>query len=131
MIPKLVTPADSSYQLYQCIRPGKASLSYLLCADGEAFVFDPSRNIDVYVSTAKAGNCKISKVFETHRQADYISGCQLLHQKENASIMASNLDFEGADFNYTPVANTSDFECGGVTVRAIHTPGHTMGSTCY
>ena len=131
LIPKLLTPVDSPYQLYQCVRPGKASLSYLLCSDGEAFAFDPSRNIDVYVNAAKADGCKISKVFETHRQADYISGGQLLHKECSASIMVGESDFEGAGFAYTAVDDAATFQCGALTVQAIHTPGHTMGSICY
>ena len=131
LIAKLVTPEDSPYRLYQCIRPGKASLSYLLCSEGEAFVIDPSRNIEVYINTAKSDNCKISKVFETHRQADYISGCQLLQQEEDVAIIANDLDFEGAGFEYTSIKHGSSFQCGAVSVRAIHTPGHTMGSTCF
>lgn len=131
LIPKLLTPPDSPYQLYQCVRPGKASLSYLLCSAGEAFVIDPSRNIDVYIDTAKANGCEISKVFETHRQADYISGSQLLNEKTKATIMASGLDFGGASFDYSSVDDGATFQCGNVTVQAIHTPGHTMGSTCY
>ena len=131
LIPRPVTATDAAYQLYQVARPGKASLSYLLCSQGEAFVFDAARNVDVYMDVAKEQGCQISKTFETHRQADYISGCQLLQQEAAASIMASPIDFAGADFDYQPVNDGDSFQCGDVMVRALHTPGHTLGSTCY
>jgi len=131
LVPRLVTQPDGPYQLYQCIRPGKASLSYLLCSGGEAFVFDPARNIQVYIDRAADHAAKITRTFETHRQADYISGCQLLAQATGAAIMANDLDFQGAHFKYTPVKGGDRFRCGEVEVQAIHTPGHTMGSTSY
>jgi len=131
LIPRLITPEEAPYKIYQCIRPGKASLSYLICSEGEAFIVDPSRNIEVYINTARENGCRISKSFETHRQADYISGCQLLLKETTAEIFASDFDFEGADFTYNSVADGDTYLCGKVTVKAVHTPGHTMGSTSF
>jgi glyoxylase-like metal-dependent hydrolase (beta-lactamase superfamily II) len=130
LIPKRVA-GGGGYELYQCIRPGKASCSYVLLAKGEGMVFDPSRNIEMYQKLAAAHDCTIGRTFETHRQADYISGCQLLAEATGAVIMASRLDFEGADFDYQPVGLGDLFSCGGIEVKAIHTPGHTLGSTSY
>ncbi|MDH5297473.1 MAG: MBL fold metallo-hydrolase, partial [Desulfobulbaceae bacterium] len=130
LIPCLVNESGG-YKLYQCIRPGKASCSYMLVANGEAMVFDPSRNVEVYTRLADSLSAKISRSFETHRQADYISGCQLLKKASGCTIMASRLDFDGAAFDYEEVADGATYSCGGVEVKAIHTPGHTMGSTCY
>jgi len=130
VIPQLVADGDG-YELYQCVRPGKASCSYQLIANGEAMVFDPARNVEVYTRLAEAKGAKISRSFETHRQADYISGCQLLKEATGCSIMANRLDFDGAAFDYEPVSDGDTYSCGGVEVKAIHTPGHTMGSTCY
>lgn len=122
---------DNKFELYQCIRPGKASCSYFLISNGEAMVFDPSRNVEVYTSLADAAGAKIVRSFETHRQADYISGCQLIKAATGCTIMANQNDFDGADFEYEPVADGNTYSCGGIEVKAIHTPGHTMGSTCY
>ncbi len=130
VIPQLVT-GDNGYELHQCVRPGKASCSYLLIAGGSAMVFDPARNVGVYTGLAEARGATITHSFETHRQADYISGCQLLKAKTGCTIMANRLDFEGAAFDYQQVNDGETFSCGGVTVQALHTPGHTMGSTCY
>ncbi|HIJ79007.1 MAG: MBL fold metallo-hydrolase [Desulfobulbaceae bacterium] len=133
LIPKLVTPKKSPYSLYQFIRPGKASCSYLLIYKGEAMVFDPARNIDAYLAIAEKHDSKIGKTFETHRQADYISGSPALGEKVGATIHVNSVDFEGAAFAFEPVADEEIFAWakGGPEVRALHTPGHTMGSTSY
>ena len=134
LVSKLVSPAGAAYKLYQFVRPGKASCSYMLLQGGEAMVFDPARNIEAYVKVAEENGCRIVRTFETHRQADYISGCQLLAKATGAVIAANRLDFEGAAFPYDEVVDGDCITCGGsggAEVRAIHTPGHTMGSTCY
>ncbi|MDH4322025.1 MAG: MBL fold metallo-hydrolase [Desulfobulbaceae bacterium] len=123
--------SGGKYELYQCIRPGKASCSYLLISGAEAMVFDPSRNVGVYTKLAKAKGAKIVRTFETHRQADYISGCQLLKEATGCTIVANRYDFEGADFDYEPVKDGHTYTCGSVKVKALHTPGHTMGSTSF
>jgi len=74
LVPRQISPAGAPYVLYQCIRPGKASCSYMLLAGDEAMVFDPSRNIAVYQDLAVKHGSGIGRIFETHRQADYISG---------------------------------------------------------
>ncbi|MDH3359636.1 MAG: MBL fold metallo-hydrolase [Desulfobulbaceae bacterium] len=130
LVPRKVNTAGN-YELYQCIRPGKASCSYMLINGGEAFVFDPSRNIEVYTQLAESKGAKILRSFDTHRQADYISGCQLLKEATGCTISVNQQDFEGADFEYDAVQDGNTYPCGGVEVKAIHTPGHTMGSTCF
>lgn len=121
------------YEFVQFQRPGKASLSYgLLCGD-EMMVFDPAKNIAAYETFARDHGCTIVKTFETHRQADYISGSLSLHRSTGAAIVAPEADFKEAAFPYTPAGdgNAFTFSAGGPVVRAIHTPGHTPGSTCY
>ena len=121
------------YRLFQFIRPGKASCSYGLLCGNEMMVFDPAKNIDAYVDFAKQHGARIVKTFETHRQADYISGSLPLYRAVGAHIMAPGGDFEGARFDYTAVKDGDRFAFSGAEplVNAIHTPGHTPGSTCY
>ena len=130
LIPRKVN-SDGDYELYQCIRPGKASCSYMLIADGDAFVFDPSRNVEVYTKLAESKGAKVLRSFDTHRQADYISGCQLLKAATGCTITVNKQDFDGADFDYESVKDGNTYSCGGVEIKAIHTPGHTMGSTSF
>ncbi|MFH7319943.1 MBL fold metallo-hydrolase [Desulfurivibrio sp. D14AmB] len=133
LVSRRVNPASDPYHLYQLNRPGKASCSYLLVSGREAMVFDPSRNIEAYIELAASHGATIIRTFETHRQADYISGGPALVEKTGCLNGANRTDFEGADFSYGAVENndTFGFAEGGPEVKALHTPGHTMGSTCY
>jgi glyoxylase-like metal-dependent hydrolase (beta-lactamase superfamily II)/rhodanese-related sulfurtransferase len=121
------------YEFYQFRRPGKASCSYALLYGKEMMVFDPAKNIAAYQTFAEQRGCAIIKTFETHRQADYISGSQPLNRTVGAAVMAPEPDFKGARFFYTPVkdGDVYTFTGGGPDIKVLHTPGHTPGSTCY
>ena len=132
LCPKLISGKDAEYELYQCIRPGKGSCSYMAFSGQEAMVFDPSRNVEFYKKFAKEKNCKIVKIFETHRQADYISGSIQLAADTGATIHANPVDFDGAHFDYDGVEDMGFCSfANGTSVQTAHTPGHTMGSTSY
>jgi glyoxylase-like metal-dependent hydrolase (beta-lactamase superfamily II) len=130
--PVLVEENDR-FSLFQFIRPGKASLSYSLISGNECFIFDPARIADFYIDFAKARGLKISKIFETHLQADYISGSQALSKATKADIIGHKGDFAIAAFEYEAVKNGQTWKISDkdVVVKAIHTPGHTPGSTSY
>jgi glyoxylase-like metal-dependent hydrolase (beta-lactamase superfamily II)/rhodanese-related sulfurtransferase len=132
LVPKLITTTDR-YQLYQFIRPGKASCSYGLIAENEVMFFDPSRNIDFYIDFAKEQNVQITKTFETHLQADYIAGSRIIAEQTGAEFLANATDFAGSKIVYTELENnkTYGFASNGPEVRVIFTPGHTPGSTTY
>jgi len=125
--------AGSDYELYQFRRPGKASCSYGLVCGKEMMLFDPAKNIAAYQAFADKKGCLITKTFETHRQADYISGGPMLQQTLGTEVLVPPADFQGAAIDYTPVNNGDQFSftSGGPLVKAIHTPGHTPGSTSY
>jgi glyoxylase-like metal-dependent hydrolase (beta-lactamase superfamily II)/rhodanese-related sulfurtransferase len=124
---------ENGYEIHQFRRPGKASCSYGLVAGKEMMVFDPAKNIDQYQTFADDRRCVITKTFETHRQADYISGSPALSRAVGAEIIAPQPDFDGARFDYTPAkdGDAHAFSNGGPTIKVIHTPGHTPGSTSY
>jgi glyoxylase-like metal-dependent hydrolase (beta-lactamase superfamily II) len=132
LAPKLIT-SQAGYKLYQFIRPAKASCSYGLIYENEMVVFDPSRNIDFYQSFASENGCKLVKTFETHLQADYISGSQQISANTGAQIIGHENDFQGAAFEYKAVDDQDvfSFSNGGPEIIAIHMPGHTPGSTSY
>lgn len=121
------------YELYQFRRPGKASCSYGLLSGKEMMVFDPAKHIDFYLDFAREKGCTITKTFETHRQADYISGSDMLRRSAAAEIVAPEADFKEARFPYTPALHgeTHRMRSAGPKIEVIHTPGHTPGSTCY
>lgn len=132
LVPKLVN-SDINYELYQFIRPGKASLSYGLIHDREIMLFDPSRAVDFYVNFAAEKGCTIIKTFETHLQADYISGSRDIAARSGAEFLANDGDFKGSKNNYISLKNgeIQTFKNGGPKVKVLSTPGHTPGSTSF
>ena len=132
LAPKLVA-SENGYELYQFIRPGKASCSYGLIYEDEMVVFDPSRNADFYQDFAKEHGVVIIKTFETHLQADYISGSKQIASDTGAQIVGHQIDFKDAVFEYQGASDQDvfHFSKGGPEIKAIHTPGHTPGSTSY
>jgi glyoxylase-like metal-dependent hydrolase (beta-lactamase superfamily II) len=132
LAPKLVA-SDEGYELYQFIRPGKASCSYGLVFEGEMVVFDPSRNVKFYRDVAEEHGAKIVKTFETHLQADYISGSRQIYSDTGAQIIGHENDFKDAVFDYKSVSDQEVFKLSkaGPVIKAVHMPGHTPGSTSY
>jgi glyoxylase-like metal-dependent hydrolase (beta-lactamase superfamily II)/rhodanese-related sulfurtransferase len=103
--------------------------SYFISSNGEAAVIDPIRDSDFYLQIAKDNNSVIKYIFETHFHADFISG-----HLELAGITDATIIFGPATkarFNFHMAADGEEFKIGDITVEAIHTPGHTIESTCY
>ncbi len=132
LVPKLVTD-EQGFTLYQFIRPGKASCSYGLIFGKEMMVFDPSRNVDFYLAFAKEKGCKIIKTFETHLQADYISGSREIAEKTGADFFGNEADFGSSKNPFIPLEDgeTHNFSQDGPEVAVLFTPGHTPGSTSF
>jgi glyoxylase-like metal-dependent hydrolase (beta-lactamase superfamily II) len=119
-------------QLVQVRRRGKGCVSYLIGADGRAFVVDPSLDIDVYVQLAQEHGWRIVKVLDTHLHADHLSGARSLAAATGASLHLNPADT--FDFDYEPLSDSDRFElsgAGAMEVVALGTPGHTNGSTMY
>ena len=132
LVPELMA-SDDGYKLYQFIRPGKASCSYGLIYNDEMVLFDPSRNADFYKGFAEKNGARIIKSFETHLQADYISGSKQIAAESGAQILGHENDFKDATFKYQKITDDQvyAFSKGGPEIRALHMPGHTPGSTSY
>ena len=106
-----------------------AHAAYYIESNGEAAVFDPLREVEPYIERAKKDGAEMKYVFETHFHADFVSGHLDLAKKTGATIVFGptakpNFDAEIAKDNQT-------FKVGDYTIKAIHTPGHTMESTTY
>ena len=118
--------------IVQVRRRGKGCLSYVVGSGDEAFVVDPSLDLDHYLDVAAAKGWRITRVFDTHLHADHLSGARDL-----AAVTGASLHLNPADtfaFDYTPLTDGDRHRLpGGVemSVAALHTPGHTMGSTIY
>ncbi len=132
LVPKLVNPG-MDFSIYQFIRPGKASCSYGIIYRDEMMVFDPSRAVDFYIDFADKLGCVIRKTFETHLQADYISGSRQIARKTGAEFLANERDFGTSKQEFTPLADGEihRFHGGGPEIRVLFTPGHTPGSTSF
>lgn len=113
-------------QIYTgCLAQG----AYYIESAGEAAVIDPLREVQSYIKKAKRNKAKIKYVFETHFHADFVSGHLDLSKKTGAPIVygpSANPDFKAH------IAEDGEiFKLGKVSLKALHTPGHTMESTCY
>ena len=106
-----------------------AHAAYYLESNGEAAIFDPLREVQPYIDRATAENAKIKYVFETHFHADFVSGHLDLAKKTGATIVYGPTAKPG--FPAHVATDGELFQVGKATVKAIHTPGHTMESTTY
>lgn len=103
--------------------------AYYIESNGEAAIIDPLRDIKSYIDIAKERNCTIKYIFETHFHADFVSGHLELQKATGATIVYG----PNAKTNF-PIYQAKDGEVisiGNIGVKILHTPGHTMESTCY
>lgn len=106
-----------------------AQAAYYLESNGEAAIFDPLREVQPYLDRAKKDNAQIKYIFETHFHADFVSGHIDLAKKSSGKIVygpTANPEFEAII-----AEDNQEFKVGHYTIKAIHTPGHTLESTCY
>jgi len=109
--------------------PGIAHLSYVLGSNGEACVIDPQLDTDKYLKISNKHNCRITRVFETHRNEDFISGSVALKQRTQAEIYHG----EDADkpIHYAAIVKDKEtFKVGSWLLTVLKTPGHTKDSIC-
>jgi len=113
-------------QIYTgCLAQG----AYYIESNGEAVVIDPLREVEPYIQKAERNNAKIKYVFETHFHADFVSGHLDLSKKTGAPIVYG--PNANPAFDALITEDGQEFKVGNVTLKVLHTPGHTMESTCY
>src|SRR5436190_20862928 len=103
--------------------------AYYIESEGEIAIIDPLRYIEEYIQLAKERNAGIKYIFETHFHADFVSGHIDLGHKTGAPIIYG----PKTETNYpvTVAADGQIFKLGKITIEILHTPGHTLESTCY
>ncbi len=109
---------------------GLSHFSYMVGDGNEIAVIDPMRDVGVYMKEAREAGMKISHIFETHRNEDYIIGSMELQAKTGARIYISGYE----DLGYVYGEKISDghtVQIGSITIKAVHTPGHTLGHMSY
>ena len=103
--------------------------AYYIESNGEAAIIDPLRDIEEYILIAKERKATIKYIFETHFHADFVSGHIDLSNATGAPIIFG----PGAKTNFK-IENAADgqiYKLGNISFKVIHTPGHTLESTCY
>ncbi len=106
-----------------------AQAAYYVESEGEALIIDPLREAEPYINLAKERGAKIKYVFETHFHADFVSGHIAISSKTDAVIV------------YGPCAKPTypaliafdgeKFDLGKLKIQVLHTPGHTIESSCF
>jgi hydroxyacylglutathione hydrolase len=103
--------------------------AYYIESEGEVAIIDPLRDIDAYLQMAQERNAKIKYIFETHFHADFVSGHIDLAKATGATII-----YGPGTVTKFPVHVAKDgetFHIGKLAMEVMHTPGHTLESTCY
>ena len=113
-------------QIYTgCLAQG----AYYIESDGEVAIIDPLREVEPYIGRAKTDNAKIKYIFETHFHADFVSGHVTLSKQTGAPIVYGPL--ANPSFEAIIAEDNQEFKLGAITIKVLHTPGHTMESTTY
>src|SRR5690242_10947385 len=113
-------------QIYTgCLAQG----AYYIESEGEAAVIDPLREVEPYIKKAKQNNATIKYIFETHFHADFVSGHLDLGKATGAPIIYGPQT--QTSFPVYVAKDEEEFKLGDVTIKVLHTPGHTLESSCY
>lgn len=104
---------------------GIAHLSYILGDGLDAVVIDPRRDCDIYAEIAAQQGMRITRIFETHRNEDYVIGSKDLARHTGAAVYHG----KALDFSYGEGVSEGDtFAVGGLGLKILETPGHTFES---
>jgi glyoxylase-like metal-dependent hydrolase (beta-lactamase superfamily II)/rhodanese-related sulfurtransferase len=103
--------------------------AYYIESGGEAAIIDPLRDIDVYLNLSRERKATIKYIFETHFHADFVSGHLDLAKATGAPIVYGPLT--ETNFPIHKAVDGEVFHLGNGTIEVLHTPGHTLESSCY
>jgi glyoxylase-like metal-dependent hydrolase (beta-lactamase superfamily II)/rhodanese-related sulfurtransferase len=113
-------------QIYTgCLAQG----AYYIESNGEVAIIDPLREVQEYIEKASKNKAKIKYIFETHFHADFVSGHVTLSEKTDAKIVFGPT--AKTSFDAIIAKDNQVFKVGDITITVLHTPGHTMESSCY
>ncbi|BEV06585.1 MBL fold metallo-hydrolase [Chryseobacterium gambrini] len=113
-------------QIYTgCLAQG----AYYIVSNGEAAIIDPLRETQPYIERLKKDNVTLKYIFETHFHADFVSGHLDLSKKTNAPIVYGPT--AKPEFEAIIAEDNETFQVGSITIKVLHTPGHTMESSSF
>ena len=103
--------------------------AYYIESEGESVIIDPLREVEPYIEKAKENNSQIKYILETHFHADFVSGHVELAKKTGAIIVFG--PHAKTEFKFKQIEDGEIISVGKIKIKALHTPGHTIESTCY
>lgn len=109
--------------------PGLGDQTYLLTHEGKGVLVDPQRDIDRFLDTAARRDVELRFVLETHLHNDYVSGGEQAALRTGAELVLPAA--AAAAYRHTPAFHLEEIKADGLTLRPIHTPGHTPEHTSY
>ncbi|HZT07672.1 MAG TPA: MBL fold metallo-hydrolase [Chloroflexota bacterium] len=110
--------------------PGLGDTTYLLTHEGVGILVDPQRDVDRFIDFADGAGIRIGHVLETHLHNDYVSGGREAARRSRAQLVLPAA--AGAAFEHVPAFHLEDLEAEAqLTIRPIHTPGHTPEHVSY
>lgn len=113
-------------QIYTgCLAQG----AYYIVSQGEAVIIDPLREVQPYLDKLQQDDAKLKYILETHFHADFVSGHVDLSDKTGAAIVYGPT--AKPEFEAVIAKDEEIFEIGDIKIKVLHTPGHTMESSCY
>ena len=113
-------------QIYTgCLAQG----AYYITSNGEAAIIDPLREVQPYLSRLSKDGVKLKYIFETHFHADFVSGHVDLSKETGAPIVYG--PNAACEFECISAVDGQEFKIGDITIKVLHTPGHTMESTTF
>ncbi|KUY31283.1 MBL fold metallo-hydrolase [Elizabethkingia ursingii] len=113
-------------QIYTgCLAQG----AYYIVSQGEAVIIDPLREVQPYLDKLQQDDAKLKYILETHFHADFVSGHVDLSDKTGAAIVYGPT--AKPEFEAIIAKDEEVFEVGNIKIKVLHTPGHTMESSCY
>ncbi|MDV3576333.1 MBL fold metallo-hydrolase [Elizabethkingia anophelis] len=113
-------------QIYTgCLAQG----AYYIVSQGESVIIDPLREVQPYLDKLQQDNAKLKYILETHFHADFVSGHVDLSDKTGASIVYGPT--AKPEFEAIIAKDEEVFEIGDIKIKVLHTPGHTMESSCF
>ena len=107
-----------------------AEAAYYITSNGEAAIVDPLRETQPYLDRLERDHVKLKYIFETHFHADFVSGHIDLAKKTGATIVYGPTTMK-TGFEMHVGTDGEIFKVGGIEIKLIHTPGHTMESSCF
>ena len=118
-----------NFTVYQMFTPCLAHMAYVIISGNEGAIIDPLRELEPYLELLKDKGAKLKYIFETHFHADFVSGHYDLAQKTGAKIVFGPT--AKPNFEAYIAKDDETLKVGDIGVKVLHTPGHTMESSCF